>query len=46
MATSRVTIAAADNQFMKMRIRSATNAIGSAGDDEAGIGIIHLRLIY
>ena len=35
-ANSRARITAAISQFMTMRIRSTTWAIGSAADDEAG----------
>jgi hypothetical protein len=46
MTTSRAKIAAPISQFMTMRIRSATDAIGSAGDDVADIGLIHLHVVY
>src|SRR5205809_6817358 len=38
--TSRARIAAPISQFMTMRIRSTTYAIGSAADDEAGLDMI------
>src|SRR5438309_981238 len=40
--TSRARIAAPISQFMTMRIRSTTCAIGSAADDEAGLDMISL----
>src|SRR5438132_14025283 len=40
MTTSRARIAAPISQFTTMRIRSATYAIGSAADDEAGLDTI------
>src|SRR6266480_3077958 len=41
MTRSRARIAAPISQFMTMRIRSTTFAIGSAADDEAGPDMIH-----
>src|SRR5207245_6778806 len=46
MTTSRARIAAPISQFMTMRIRSTTYAIGSAADDEAGLDMIHYLLVY
>src|SRR5262249_57542020 len=45
MTTSRARIAAPISQFTTMRIRSTTDAIGSAADDEAGVDMIHHLLI-
>src|SRR6266550_3422825 len=41
MTTSRARIAAPNSQLTTMRLRSTTYAIGSAGDDEAGLNMIH-----